>query len=127
MVAKNRDQVYLVTKSDARDYDGFMRDVERSLKHLQTDRIDLMHIWNIRRKERLEPIEAGALKAIHQLQAQGVIKHFGITGHSGAHILMEAVKRFDPDALLSVFPVRATIMADTKMSCCHWRVSGTWG
>lgn len=33
-----------------------------------------------------------------------MIKNFGVTGHSGADILIECVKAFDPDALLTIFP-----------------------
>lgn len=44
------------------------------------------------------------MKAIRKLQDDKVIKSFGVTGHSGAGILIQAIKRFDPDAVLTVFP-----------------------
>ncbi len=104
VVEKRREEIFLVTKSRSRDYDGFMRDVETSLKELRTDRIDLMHIWNLPSDADLDEIENGALKAVARLKDEKVIGHFGISGHSGAAILMQAIRRFDPDAVLTVFP-----------------------
>jgi uncharacterized protein len=104
VVEKRRQEIFLVTKSGSRDYDGLLRDVETSLKNLRTDRLDLLHIWNLPRNADLSQIEGGALKAIAKLKDEKVIGHFGISGHSGAAILMDAIRRFDPDAVLTVFP-----------------------
>lgn len=104
VVEKRRDEIFLVTKSSSRQYDGFMRDVETSLTQLRTDRIDLLHIWNLPRNADLDEIEGGARKAVEKLKDEKVIGHFGISGHSGAAILMDAIRRLDPDAVLTVFP-----------------------
>ncbi len=104
VVEKRRDEIFLVTKSRSRDHDGLLRDVEASLEQLRTDRIDLLHIWNLPRDADLDQIEGGALKAIAKLKDEKVIGHFGVSGHSGAAILMAAMRRFDPDAVLTVFP-----------------------
>ena len=104
VVAKRRDEIFLVTKSGSRDYDGFMRDFETSLSKLQTDYIDLMHIWNLKPKDSVDEIEKGAFKAVTKLRDEKVIGGFGITGHSGVDILKQAILRFDPDAMLTTFP-----------------------
>jgi hypothetical protein len=36
MLTRNRDKVFLASKSDARDYEGFKRDLDRSLRVLRT-------------------------------------------------------------------------------------------
>lgn len=104
VVAKRRDEIFLVTKSGSRDYDGFMSDFETSLKMLQTDHVDLMHIWNLKPEDDVNQIEKGAYKAIAKLRDEKVIGGFGVTGHSGIDILKQAILRFDPDAILTVFP-----------------------
>lgn len=104
VVEKHRDRIYLITKSGNRSHDGFLREVETSLRELRTDRLDLLHLWNLPRNANLDEIENGALKAVRRLKEEKVIGHFGVTGHSGAAILVEAVRRFDPDAILTVFP-----------------------
>lgn len=104
VLKKRRKEVFLVTKSEGRDYDSFMRDFETSMKTLGVDYLDLCHMWNIRPKDDLDVMERGCFKAVRELKEQGVIKNYGVTGHSGAQLLVDAVKRFDPDALLTVFP-----------------------
>lgn len=104
VVEKRRDEIFLVTKSGARDYDGFMRDVETSLQKLRTDRFDLLHMWNLPADANLDEMESGCFKAVQKLKDEKVIGGYGVTGHSGARILMDAMERFDPDAVLTVFP-----------------------
>jgi uncharacterized protein len=47
VLVRNRNRVFLASKSDARDYDGFKRDLDRSLQVLRTDHIDLYHLHDI--------------------------------------------------------------------------------
>ncbi|WP_428388439.1 aldo/keto reductase [Mucisphaera sp.] len=106
VVRAHRERIYLVSKSGARDYDGFMREFDRSVRNLGVDRIDLFHLHNLKPgQDDLDRMERGCLRAVRQLKEQGVIDAFGVTGHSGAQILTDAVARFDPDAILTIFPV----------------------
>jgi aryl-alcohol dehydrogenase-like predicted oxidoreductase len=105
-VKKHRDAVYLVSKSGNRTYDGFKRDLEKSLNLLQTDHIDLYHIHSLTPRDNdLGKIEQGAVKAAREAREQGMIRNFGVTGHSGAAILVKAIKEWDPDAVLTIYPV----------------------
>jgi aryl-alcohol dehydrogenase-like predicted oxidoreductase len=106
VLARNRDKIFLASKSDARDYEGFKRDLNRSLQVLRTDRIDLYLLHDIRPGEwaSLNASESGAVRAAREAKDQKIIRSFGITGHSGAGILIECMKRFDPDAVLTIFP-----------------------
>lgn len=104
-VKAHRDEIFLVSKSGRRDYDGFMRELDRALTRLQTDTIDLYHIHNLRGKDKdLKNIENGAVKAARKAIDEGKIKHFGVTGHSGAKILVDAMKAWDPAAVLTIYP-----------------------
>lgn len=105
-VKENRERIFLVSKSQTRDYDGFMRDLETGLKNLQTDYIDLYHVHNMNpdNDPDLDFIENGAIKAARKAREEGIIRHFGLTGHSGADILMEGINRWDPDVVMSVYP-----------------------
>jgi uncharacterized protein len=106
VLARHRNRVFLASKSDARDYDGFRRDLERSLQVLRTDHIDLYQLHDLRRHEwaNLSAIESGAVRAAREAKGQKVIGAFGITGHAGAEMLIECIKRFDPDTVLTTFP-----------------------
>ena len=48
-------------------------------------------------------IEAGAVRAAREAKDQKVIHAFGITGHSHRGTLIECMKRFDPDTVLTTF------------------------
>jgi uncharacterized protein len=106
VLARNRDRVFLASKSDARDYEGFRRDLDRSLQVLRTDRIDLYNLHDMQPQEsaNLSAIESGAVRAARGAKEEKIIRSFGVTGHSGAGILIECIKRFDPDAVLTIFP-----------------------
>jgi aryl-alcohol dehydrogenase-like predicted oxidoreductase len=104
VVKKHRKDIFLVSKSHDRTYDGFKQHLETSLKRLQTDTIDLFHLHNLKPNDDLKAMEKGAFKAIVEAKEQGIIKNYGVTGHSGAAVLIDAIHRFDPDALLTIFP-----------------------
>lgn len=105
VLMRNRSRVFLASKSDSRDYDGFKRDLEESLRVLRTDYIDLYQLHDLRSYEsaNLSSIESGAVRAAREAKEQRTIRAFGITGHSGAGLLIECIKRFAPDTVLTVF------------------------
>jgi uncharacterized protein len=106
IVRSARDRIFLVSKSGRRTYDGFRRDLETSLKTLGTHWIDVYYLHNLEpdKDGDLGPIEKGAVRAAREAKSQGLIRHFGVTGHSGARILIECMKRFSPDVVLTIFP-----------------------
>jgi aryl-alcohol dehydrogenase-like predicted oxidoreductase len=106
VLARNRNRVFLASKSDARDYEGFKRDLDRSLQVLRTSYIDLYQLHDFRTHElsNLSAIESGAVRAAREAKNQKMIRAFGITGHSGAQVFIECIKRFDPDTVLTIFP-----------------------
>ncbi len=105
VLTRNRRRIFLASKSDSRDYDGFKRDLEESLRVLRTDYIDLYQLHDLRPSESasLSSIETGAVRAAREAREQKTIRAFGITGHSGAGMLIECIKRFDPNTVLTVF------------------------
>jgi aryl-alcohol dehydrogenase-like predicted oxidoreductase len=85
---KRRREVFLAGKCEPRDYDGIMKDVETSLKELQTDHFDLLqlHYWPNRNGWDRDPWRAlggpkGIMAAFAKLKEEGVIKYCGLTGH----------------------------------------------
>ena len=105
VLERNRNRVFLASKSDGRDYDGFKRDLERSLQVLRTNYIDLYQLHDLRQHElaNLSAIESGAVRAARQAKDQKIIRAFGITGHASAGLMIECIKRFDPDTVLTIF------------------------
>jgi aryl-alcohol dehydrogenase-like predicted oxidoreductase len=68
VMRERRNEVFLATKTHNRSYDGSMKLLEKSLKQLQTDRIDLWQLHNVRTEDDLKKIFAsdGAIKALRR-------------------------------------------------------------
>lgn len=78
-----REKFVLATKSMARTKEAMEKDIEISLKNLQTDYIDLYQVHNPT-PEQLKQVAApgGALEALQEAKSNGKIGHIGVTAHS---------------------------------------------
>lgn len=78
-----RDKVFLMTKHNFRDKKSALRDLEISLKRLQTDHLDLWQFHSIERVEDPDWIfeKNGAIEAAEQAKKQGKVRFIGFTGH----------------------------------------------
>src|SRR6266851_3082786 len=78
-----RQKVFLMTKIDGRTREAAARQIDESLRRLQTDRIDLMQFHEIIRLEDPDRIFAsgGAIEAMMEAKQTGKIRHIGFTGH----------------------------------------------
>jgi predicted aldo/keto reductase-like oxidoreductase len=97
-----REQVRIATKTHDRTRDGSLKLLEGSLQRLQTDHVDEWRLHNIVRIEELDAIFAkgGAIEALQEMQAQGVVKKLSISGHTNPQVLVEALRRFEFDSAL---------------------------
>lgn len=107
----HRGRVFLETKTDQRDYDGAMREMERSLKLLQTDHLDLVLHHNLGSAAELDTISgpAGAEMAVRKLVDQKVVGFRGFSCHVPA-LTLRAIERLAPDAIQA--PINATRKPD---------------
>lgn len=101
-LGERREEIFLASKTHDRTRDGSLRLLDDSLRRLQTDRLDLWQLHDLRTMEVLDCIfsKGGALEALLQARDEGRVKHLGITGHHDPTILMEAMRRFDFDTVL---------------------------
>ncbi len=105
VVAHRRKEVFLATKTQKRNYDDAMREVEESLKRLQTDRLDLLQIHGVRKDEDFSLWDKpdGILKALHKLRDEKVTRFIGVTGHDTAEAMLQAIEMDDFDTILTTF------------------------
>lgn len=81
-----RDQVFLVTKTEEPTYEGTWQLLRQSMKRLQTDYFDLVHLHNFGHEPRFTDLELtfsdqGALGALREAKKQGVVRLIGASGH----------------------------------------------
>lgn len=102
VMKRRRNEVFLASKTHDRGYDGSMRLLEESLRQIQTDRLDLWQLHNVRNASDIERIFApnGAIKALVEAREQGLVRFVGITGHADPHVLAEGLRRFAFDTIL---------------------------
>ncbi len=79
----HRDQFFLATKTEKRTRAEAYEEIERSLERLRTDRIDLIQLHNLVDAHEWETAFAtgGAIEAVVQAQADGLVDYIGVTGH----------------------------------------------
>ncbi len=96
----HRSRVFLETKVDARDYDGAMREMERSLKLLHTDKLDLVLHHNVTKPDEVTKIlsDAGAEKAIRRMVDQKAVRFRGFSCHY-PELTLEMIKKVEPQAI----------------------------
>jgi predicted aldo/keto reductase-like oxidoreductase len=97
-----RKEVFLATKTHDRSYSGSMRLLERSLKELQTDQLDLWQLHNVRTQSDLDSIFArdGAIKAMEKAREEKLVRFLGITGHRDPLVLRRGLQQYPFDAIL---------------------------
>lgn len=91
------EKVYLASKTPAGNSRDAREDVEKSLKNLQVDRIDLYQLHNVSSEEDYEKqiaADDSALEGLKRAREEGLIKYIGVTGHSD-DLLLRALQEED--------------------------------
>jgi aryl-alcohol dehydrogenase-like predicted oxidoreductase len=90
-----RQKVFLMTKIDGRTKALAAKQLDESLKRLQTDRVDLLQFHEIVRRTDPDPIfsPGGAMEAVMEAKQAGKLRFIGFTGHKdpSIHLRMLAV------------------------------------
>jgi predicted aldo/keto reductase-like oxidoreductase len=76
--------------------------IEKSLKLLNTDHVDLWQLHDVGLPEDVDAIFAkgGAMEALLEMQDQKVVRFLGVTGHYRPEALIDAVNRHNFDTIL---------------------------
>ncbi len=100
-----RDEVYIATKTAARDAEGARRDLDISLRELQTDRLDVWQLHNVMDKGLWKQVMApdGALAAAKRAKAEGLVDHIGITIHRSLYVMREAIQSGEFETILLLY------------------------
>src|ERR1700756_873413 len=98
----SRDQVFIATKTKERTRDAALKNIELSLKLLDTNHIDAWQLHDVGIQEDIDQIfgKGGAMEALVQARAQKLVRHLGVTGRFRPEALMECIHRFPFDTVL---------------------------
>jgi aryl-alcohol dehydrogenase-like predicted oxidoreductase len=113
LVPRYRDDIYLMTKTAARDAATARTHLEGSLRRMNTDVIDLWQIHALKNPEDADNrLTKGVLDEALKAQQEGKVRHIGFTGHASpyAHVRMtehQAVREACTACQLPINPVDA--------------------
>ena len=104
---ERRRDIFLTSKSHARDRKGALAHLHETLANMQTDHLDLWQVHDVREEEELAEIfgPRGAIEAFSEAKQLGKTRFIGVTGHHDPSILRTCIERFDFDTVL--MPVNA--------------------
>ena len=85
-----RDQLFIATKTPAKDAKGFWEDLELSLSRMKTDHVDIYQFHNPSFCPKSGD-GSGLYEAMEDAKRQGMIRHIGITNHR-LNVAREAVE-----------------------------------
>jgi len=102
LLKHQRSKVFMVSKTGDRGADEAKKSIERSLKRLQTDYLDLLHVHAVASVEDAEMLgEKGkVLEVLEQYKSEGIVKNIGFTGHASAEGMKRAAELYDFDVMM---------------------------
>jgi predicted aldo/keto reductase-like oxidoreductase len=105
IVKNRRDELVLASKTGVRDAEGAMAEIDRSLKNLQTDHLDIIFMHGVGDEDDLEAIlkPGGSLEAAKKAKEMGKVKHIGITAHGQPDVLIKALKTGEFEVMMTHF------------------------
>ena len=96
LTPKYRDQIFLMTKAPAKTGDDVRKQLDESLKALNTDYLDLWQIHDLQTPEDVENrIKEGVLDAFLEAKEKGETRYIGFTGHRNPKTHLYFLKRLE--------------------------------
>lgn len=99
---ERRNEVFLTSKSHARDKRGALDHLHQTLANMRTDHLDLWQVHDVRTSGDIERIfgEGGAIEAFALARQKGLVRFIGVTGHQNPAVIRACIERFPFDTVL---------------------------
>jgi aryl-alcohol dehydrogenase-like predicted oxidoreductase len=97
-----RKEIFLASKSHARDKRGALIHLAETLSNMNTDYLDLWQIHDVRTQDDVAAIfgPGGSIEAFDEARMRGLVRFIGVTGHHDPTILKKCLELFDFDTVL---------------------------
>jgi len=99
---ERRKEIFLASKSHARDGKGALEHLRETLTNMKTDYLDLWQVHDVRTEDDIKEIfgPGGAIEAFAEAKQKGLTRFIGVTGHQSPEILKKCLNLFDFDTVL---------------------------
>jgi len=97
-----RKDIFLTSKSHARDRKEAIAHLQTTLRNMKTDHLDLWQVHDVRTEDEIDEIfgKGGAIEAFIEAKEKGLTRFIGVTGHHDPAIIRKCLERFDFDTVL---------------------------
>jgi predicted aldo/keto reductase-like oxidoreductase len=99
---ERRNDIFLTSKSHARDKRSALAHLQETLGNMRTDHLDLWQVHDVRTSSDMEQIfsKGGAIEAFVEAKERGLVRFIGVTGHHDPDIIRACIERFPFDTVL---------------------------
>ena len=99
---ERRKEIFLTSKTHARNKKGALLHLEETLRNMKTDHLDLWQVHDVRTEEEIDEIFGpnGAIEAFVEAKEKGLVRFIGVTGHHDPLITKRCIQRFAFDTVL---------------------------
>ncbi|MFH0845452.1 MAG: aldo/keto reductase [Pseudomonadota bacterium] len=99
---ERRNDIFLTSKSHARDKIGALGHLRETLNNMNTDHLDLWQVHDVRTEEDIAEIfgPGGAIEAFAEAKERGWTRFVGVTGHHDPFILRRCIETYGFDTVL---------------------------
>jgi uncharacterized protein len=119
VLAPFRKHIFLTTKSPDRSRKGAEQDLEKSLRALKTDYVDLWQIHQVNTVDEVNRIfgPGGAIEAFEAAKKAGKCRFIGFTGHHDPEVHLAMLKQYDKydSILMPLNPADPSYLSFEKM------------
>ena len=96
LIPKYRDDIFLMTKTTARDAATARKHLEASLKRLKTDQVDLWQVHAVRNPDDVdERVDQGVFDVMNEAKESGKTRWIGFTGHTSPSAHQRVLNKSD--------------------------------
>ena len=102
LIKSRRNEVFLSTKVRSRDPEEAKKQIEESLKRLQTDKLDILKIHSIESQEDVDELskKGGVIEVVQKMKEEGVTRFIGFSGHGNAEAMKAMADKGAFDTML---------------------------
>jgi predicted aldo/keto reductase-like oxidoreductase len=99
---ERRGEVFLTSKSHARDRAGALAHLHETLRNMRTDHLDLWQVHDVRTGYDIGEIfgPGGAIEAFVEAKEKGLVRFVGVTGHHDPAVIRACIERYPFDTVL---------------------------
>lgn len=116
-IGHRRDEFHISTKSPALTAKDMERDIERSMKALRTDYIDLYGCHNLRYPEAYNEVmgPSGAMEALKKAKDEGTIGHAGFSCHRFHETMEKGIESGEFETIMVSYNILNDELVDEKI------------